>query len=83
MLTDAAKLALKNWLEAVSGVKFTEPNDIVKSLKDGVILCKAIEKLRDLKTANYHKDPGTVLFKQIVCNSYGNFVYSIFFTKKL
>ncbi|KAL9645672.1 hypothetical protein ABK040_003405 [Willaertia magna] len=57
--------SIKSWIETVTSEKFSNPTDLHASLKDGVILCGLISKLRGLKYPNYHKEPKGAMFKEM------------------
>jgi len=38
-VTDQEKTQIKEWIEKVTGEKFSNPDDFHISLKDGVLLC--------------------------------------------
>ncbi|KAG2388025.1 hypothetical protein C9374_000875 [Naegleria lovaniensis] len=64
-LSTEDKSFIREWLETVTGLKFVDPNNFHSSLKDGVILCELIVKLRGLKYANYQKEVHGVSFKEM------------------
>lgn len=37
---------IRNWIEEITGEKFSNPDDFQASLKDGQLLCKLVNKIK-------------------------------------
>ncbi|KAG2388762.1 hypothetical protein C9374_000201 [Naegleria lovaniensis] len=64
-VTEQEKEAIREWIEKVTGEKYSKPNDPYTSLKDGVLLCGLISALRCTKMPTYNKETKGVMFKEM------------------
>ncbi|KAF0977805.1 hypothetical protein FDP41_003127 [Naegleria fowleri] len=64
-VTEQEKEAIREWIEKVTGEKYSKPNDPYVSLKDGVLLCGLISALRCTKMPTYNKETKGVMFKEM------------------